>query len=506
MFARNVPTVVVLWGWLSLCLAVPSWAADDNEPVELLVGAAQRDITPALGFPLAGYYHERLATGTLDPLYAKALVLRKGQHQVALVACDLTGIATDLTREVRRRACAVTGIPDAHIVLSATHSHTAPDYSKDLYEYLAEPESPENRERYAHHLVEAIVEAIVEAQKRLEPGLVEVGVARQQTPIAFNRRFVMRDGSVRTWMNFENPEVVRAAGPTDPQVTVLLFRGKDDQQPLAVYSNFALHLDTVGGTRWSADYPFYVQRSIEDQQGTAVVSLFGLGCCGDINHSDPDRRERNKTDFIGQALAQTVQAALKDAQPIENPGLEIRSTSVSLPLRSVSEEQLRRAAALLEAAKQGTEVEFFDLVSAYRDVILEQLRSRSPRVEPTGVIGWGLSRALAGGGENLQVEVTTISLGQDAAIVFLPGEVFVDLGLAIKQSSPFRHTLVVELANAVETAYVPTRAAYAQGSYEVTNSTLEAGAGEMLVESALRLLREAAAASGGGTRGREAGS
>jgi hypothetical protein len=71
----------------------------------------------------------------------------------------------------------------------------------------------------------------------------------------------------------------------------------------------------------------------------------------------------------------------------------------------------------------------------------------------------------------------------------------VELGLAIKQLSPFRTTLVIELSNCVETIYIPTRAAYAQGSYEVTNSTLQPGSGEMLVEAALSLLRKAAVAA-----------
>ncbi len=82
--------------------------------------------------------------------------------------------------------------------------------------------------------------------------------------------------------------------------------------------------------------------------------------------------------------------------------------------------------------------------------------------------------------------------------MFLPGEVFVDLGLAIKRHSPFRTTLVVELSNCVETIYIPTRAAYAGGSYEVTNSNLQPGSGEMLVEAALKLLRESATTGAGG--------
>ena len=85
-----------------------------------------------------------------------------------------------------------------------------------------------------------------------------------------------------------------------------------------------------------------------------------------------------------------------------------------------------------------------------------------------------------------------MTLGEDLALVFLPGETFVELGLAIKQRSPYRNTMVIELSNCVETIYIPTRAAYAGGSYEVTNSNVMPGSGEMLVEAALQLLRESA--------------
>ena len=72
----------------------------------LRVGVAEADITPPMGFPIAGYYHERKATGTRDALKAKAIVFRGPKEQAALVVCDLTGIAADLSFEVRRRASA----------------------------------------------------------------------------------------------------------------------------------------------------------------------------------------------------------------------------------------------------------------------------------------------------------------------------------------------------------------------------------------------------------------
>jgi hypothetical protein len=107
-----------------------------DEAAALRVGIAEVDITPPVGFPMAGYYHERLAEGTIDSLKAKAIVFREGETAGALVVCDLIGIATDLSREVRRRASEKTGIPASNIVIAATHSHTAPDYMKELWLYL----------------------------------------------------------------------------------------------------------------------------------------------------------------------------------------------------------------------------------------------------------------------------------------------------------------------------------------------------------------------------------
>ena len=128
----------------------------------LRVGLAEVDITPPVGFPMAGYYHERLATGTKDPLKAKAVVFVGENAQAAWVTCDLTGIATDLSRAVRQKAAQTTGIPVEHIILSATHSHTAPDYSKALYDHLGNT-AVTTRTEYAGRLIDGIVQAIVKA-------------------------------------------------------------------------------------------------------------------------------------------------------------------------------------------------------------------------------------------------------------------------------------------------------------------------------------------------------
>jgi len=456
----------------------------------LSVGVAEADLTPPEGFPMAGYYHERLAEGTLDPLKARAIVFRGPRGQAAWVVCDLIGISTDLAHAIRTRAAEQSGIPAEHIVISATHSHTAPDYTRELVRYLDKQPQDPLRAAYVEKMIQAPAVAITSAARQAAPATLAAGSAQQQPPVSFNRRFVMRDGSVRTWMNLQNPDVVRPAGPIDPEIALLTIR-RSDGALRGVVSNFALHLDTVGGTRWSADYPHFIEQTLRASGGRELISLFGTGCCGDINHSDPSRRERNKADFIGNTLGETIRLRLEELPPVTASDVVVKSRIVPLPLQTVSPESVRHAIEVLAAASRKEKVEFFDHVTAYKTLMLDQMTNR-PALADADVLTWGRTRRWAGIGAALPVEVTVFALGRDVGIVFLPGEVFVDLGLAIKQASPFRTTLVIELSQCVETIYIPHRAAYAGGSYEVTNSTTQPGSGEMLVEAAVALLREAA--------------
>ncbi len=85
--------------------------------------------------------------------------------------------------------------------------------------------------------------------------------------------------------------------------------------------------------------------------------------------------------------------------------------------------------------------------------------------------------------------VQAFRLSDELAVVGLPGEVFVDLGLAIKKASPFAVTMVVELSQDCPD-YVPTRKAFSEGSYETVCSWIQPGGGEKLVEAAIDLLQE----------------
>src|SRR6476469_9399241 len=92
----------------------------------LSVGVAMVDITPPLGYRMAGYYNERRNTGTHDPLLAKAAVFQQGDVRAALVECDLVSMPAEVSSKARDLAEKHAGVPARHMVVSATHSHTGP--------------------------------------------------------------------------------------------------------------------------------------------------------------------------------------------------------------------------------------------------------------------------------------------------------------------------------------------------------------------------------------------
>lgn len=432
----------------------------------LLVGAAETDITPDRPYGMSGYYHERKSTEVRDRLHAKALVFLQGEERAALVECDLCGIAPELTEEVRKRIAKRSRIPAQHVIVAATHTHTGPAYEEDLREWLRR--GGDDPTAYPARLIDAVAEAVVQAEAAAAPLRLRAGTGVQETPISFCRRFLMKDGKVRTWASFRDPETVREANPIDPEIGLLLVDDPGSGRSRAGLVNFALHLDTLGGTRWSADFPHDLSESLREELGPGFLAVFANGCCGDINHVNPRAEKKNSTDVIGRSLASSVKTALPGLRELR-PSLRVGRAVVDAPLQEASPADLEWARATTAKDRKGEKIPFLDEVRAYKLLHVVRLRAR---------------------GAALPLEVHAIRLDEEAAIVTLPGEIFVELGLAIKKASPFRTTLVVELANTDETIYIPKRDAYALGGYEVINSALAPGGGEMLVEAAIRLLRE----------------
>ncbi len=446
---------------------------------------AQMNITPPIGCRLAGHFYESISTGIHDSLWAKAMILQQGNKKFAFVFCDLIGITAKISSKARSIAASKTGISFDNILIAATHSHTGPlfyGFQRDYFhnKALAKGEDIHEKNDYPEFLINQIVKAIVLVNKNIQPVGIEVGAAKQEG-LAHNRRYYMKNGEVLFNPGPLNPDIVSPAGPVDPGVGVLMIRDLKTKKFQGALTVFAMHADSFGGTDISADYPYYLEQDLKEQFGKNFISAFALGPSGDVNHIDVTKDEpiysSSNPEKFGKKLGQAVIAEVPKLKPVNKPLLTMLSAKISLPLQVPDQAQVDSARAIINGLYESKESgEYVKRAGGEAGDFLK-------RVEMSKYIN------LAERKSNTEAEVQVFRIDSETAIVGLPGEIFSELGLAIKKNSPFKNTLVMTVCND-RTSYIPTRKAFTEGSYEVTNSIIKPGGGELLVETAVKLLKE----------------
>jgi Neutral/alkaline non-lysosomal ceramidase, N-terminal len=438
---------------------------------ELRVGAAAVVITPPIGTPMAGYYSERAAEGVHDDLYAKALVLEKDGAKAALVSLDLISTVRQVVTEARREIERTTGVRGDAVMISATHSHTGPLMNNRGTREAVLGGTSDLALRYTAELPIKLAQAVKLAEERLAPARATIGHGHEGS-IAFNRRYHMADGSVGWNPGKLNPRILKPAGPIDPDLPVVVF-ASPTKKPLAVYANYAVHLDNIGGLKFSADVPYTFSKLLADVLGPEIVTVYTTGCCGDVNHVDVNWAEPQKgfenAARMGTILAAEVLRTMPRLKPVADGSLRVKSEIVKLPLAPVTREEVTKARDSVKRRGDGrstNRVPFLEQVQAFKVLDVD-----------------------ARHGQPHEVEVQVVAIGREVAWVSLPGEIFAELGLALKQDSPFPHTIIAELANG-SVGYIPARRAFAQGNYEVVSTRCAEGSGELLVATAVRLLKE----------------
>jgi neutral ceramidase len=368
--------------------------------------------------------------------------------------------------KARALASGRTGIPADHIMISATHAHTGPSLIDGSFRTQFEGEARRIAEQYLADLPVRIADSIEQASRAAAPVHASVAIGRE-AGVAFNRRYYMRDGSVRWNPGKGNPDIVRPAGPIDPDLPLVVF-SEPDGRPRAVYVSHAMHLDTVGGTRYSADFAYTLATLLAGAKDPGLLTLFAIGCAGNVNHIDVSSREKQtgpeEAARIGTILAADVLKAWAVLKPVDDAVLRFGTERVELELADLHPGEVVWAKAV--AAKYGRRdaAPLMDFVRAQKILELDARKGRP-----------------------LDAEVQVIALGNDVAWVGLPGEMFTELGMSIKQASPFRYTIVAGLANG-SLGYIPNRKAYAEGAYEAVSARCAPGSGERLVEAATRQL------------------
>lgn len=431
--------------------------------MKLLCGAAERITTPKLGLDIPGYFGARKAKGVRSDLYTQALVLDDGNEMLVLISVDILDFLSDFAKKIRTRLAAAIGVKPTNVLVVATHAHTAQPTN---YTGFGVRKNTGAMKR----LEDLTVEAAVEAYQNRRTVRMFAGKGEVQG-ISFIRNYLLKDGTAKTNPSAKYmPDLVGRIGEIDYGVEVLRFADEQDKT-LAHVVNFACHPDVVSGSEYCADFPGELRRVLKENYGTDTVSLFLNGCCGNINHIDAYRTAtgfrypKEHYIYMGETLAAEVLRIDREASAEQkNVKIAARVQTFRAKRRQPTTEMLQEAHEVLA----DPEARIDKRIYAEERIAM----AKHPKYFAA-------------------VEVQAFRIGE-CGILGLPGEIYCDVGLAIKAASPFKHQLVTELANGT-VGYVVTEPSFGHNVYEAQlgryNSYLSPDAAEKMVEVADKLLK-----------------
>jgi len=466
---------------LALALHVCPLFAQDSKP-QFRAGSAEVDITPTV-FPMqlrsgpSKYVH--------DPLHVRAVAFENGEGRAVIALIDAIGTGRETTDEIKARVAEATGWKVEEMIISGTHTHSAPKGG----------DTSPGRIAYEQLRNEGMEKALTQAIQNLEPAKVGFSSAEEPSEV-YNRRWYLKPGTmdknpfgtydqVRT--NAPRQNLLKPAGPTDPEICVIDVRDRRGK-PLGLIANYALHY--VGGIpkvreedgkivgMASADYfgefarimPYRIGGSNPPEKFVAFITN---GSSGDINNIDfyqtrPPRAPFEQARIVATKAADTAHRAVKKIEEYdENPVVAMKQRLVTLTYRSMDESALERARQMLDLPRQERE--------AINKNATRYANSTLAYSEPN---------------RTEDVIVQAIRIG-DQAVVSMPFEVLVEIGLEIKEKSPFPHTFLIEQANGSH-GYLPPPNQHKLGGYEtwIGTARFEEDSSEILTRNLLEMLDE----------------
>jgi len=420
-----------------------------------------------------------------DPLHVRALAFQNGEGRAVIALVDDIGVSREMTDAAKAAVAEKTGWPVTAMLVSGTHTHTAPKCG----------DTSEGRIAYETRRREGVIAALTKAIESLEPA--EVGYSSDDEPSeVYNRRWHLKPGTMapnpfgkidEVQTNAPRDKLLKPAGPTDPEVSIVDVRTRRGR-PLGLLANYSLHY--VGGIPTmkddkgkvigmaSADYYGEFARIMPYRLGGSkppenFVAMMTNGTSGDINNIDfyGKRPPREPFEQARIVAAKTADAAWRAVKKIgsydENPLVAMRQREVELTYRNMSVEEIAHALRLLELPKKeqgtlhGKAVQYANATVQYSEPDKKE-----------------------------SVIIQAIRIG-DQAIVSLPFEVLVEIGLEIKEKSPFPDTFTISLANGGY-GYLPPPHQHELGGYEtwIGTSKFEKESSVILTKALLEMLGE----------------
>ena len=388
---------------------------------ELLAGAAQRKITPAVGLEIQHYF--RKSVGVRDELYARCLYLEDGEgNAVAIVGLDLimgSFEACDQLREEIRRKCGV-----ENTLLNFSHSHASAAIGPRGKSRISNDEGS----HWNDGALDTIARVVADARKRAEPVTLRAG--REKVQVGFNRRLTnVSNGHVYMGVNRQGPAV--------PWVNVLVADSVRTGKPLAVLFEHAAHPVIVPHTSRliSADFPGTAVRTVRASLGEDVVAVFGQGCGGNIN-GFPLRSTHENAEQAGRRLGEATLRAITGSESIQAKTFTVRSARADLPSAPLPGREL--LAEMMDLEKENP-----TRMKQLRRI--KELIQRGEKPPARRFDAWA------------------VMFGEEWCLVAMPHEMFCQYELWVDEHAPFRKTMTFAFTNGYE-GYVAVDKALERGS------------------------------------------
>jgi neutral ceramidase len=422
------PTLLVCCASLLSLLSLGSAQAAD-----LRAGVARIGITPSQPVNMAGYESRKeLSQGVHDPLSARAVAFERGGQRLVLISTDVLGFYGGSAPILRQAVLDECRLQPSELFLAAIHTHSAPTVTFDS------ARGHSNNVAYSKLLQEKLIEVVRTALAGLSP--VQVGFGFGASPVGASRREVTQDENGK-------PKIVLGRNPelkTDRQVQVLKITRADQNDLAAVLFDYATHSTSLGPRNYiiSGDVHGLAEQFVERYLGHNVVAPGFAGTSGDI---DPWYRVLPGFNTTNGWVPETVLMGTLLGEEVVHVLEGIQKTAADAPLKTL-----------------------------FRTV---QLPGK-PKADASS----------SGEPPSVPLNVTVGRIG-DIAFVGLGGEVFNEIGKAIKTASPFPCTVVITHCNGTA-GYLPTRPSYDAGGYEVQSSPFAPGAAELIPQRVAEMLAE----------------
>jgi hypothetical protein len=446
------PRRTLLIAFLIPCLGLGRLSAAEVASIPLHVGAAYAEFVADDSMIIAGGITAGKATGQEGQLRAVAVILEQAPFgKLVIVANDVLMMTRTHLDPVVAEIEKTLGIPASHVLINCTHTHHAPS-TMVLHDYGLDDAFTRNVQR-------SIVRAVTQANARLSktPCTFQFHLGEENT-VGQNSRQLLADGSIY-WVG-PRTNFVRATGPFDPELPVLAFRDAGGQL-LAVLYNHSTH--TIGARRTGLRSPgFYGLAAQELESELGGVFAFLEGASGSTHNLSLTGEEATRR--MRGAVAEALKAA--QARPVTK--LDARKRLFHFRVRQFDE--AKEEAAVSSYCRKYTGASAETIAKVFRNMRRELASQR---------------------GQERETWLQVMRIG-DVALAGVPAEYFTQLGLDIKNRSPFRHTYVAELANDW-IGYLPNLEGHKLGGYQVWtgyHSYAEPGTGERIADEIVEMLQE----------------